>query len=70
MNSPTLWIAESGEGVSVGDYVALNLNPDSVGLIVGVCPDHGLPRIKLTEGVGTGRRVTAWPAQILMKVHR
>lgn len=70
MSSPTFWVADNGDGVSVGDHVALKLSPDSVGIIVGVHGETGLPTIKLTEGGGRGRQVTCWPAQILMKVHR
>jgi hypothetical protein len=50
----------NGELVSIGDYVALDLNRDHT----------GRPVVMVTEGKGAGVRVPVWPAQMLLKVLR
>lgn len=69
--SPTNWVIGDGDMVSIGDYVALDLDSDAVGRIVDVCGDHtGRPLVQVTEGRRSGRRLAVWPAQILLRVHR
>lgn len=68
--SPTLWIAVNGVGVSIGHHVALDLTPDTVGVIVGVHPMSGLPEVRITEGPGVGGVIHPYPGQILARVHR
>jgi uncharacterized protein (UPF0218 family) len=69
--APTNWIAGNGEMVSIGDYVALELNRDSIGRIIAVADDHtGRPIVMLTEGKDAGSKVAIWPAQMLLKVLR
>lgn len=69
--APTNWAAGNGEMVSIGDYVALGLNRDSVGRIIAVADDHtGRPVVMLTEGKGAGNKMAVWPAQMLLKVSR
>lgn len=69
--SETFWIIASGQGVKVGDYVALARHPDSVGRIVGVSGDHtGSPSVELVEGPQFGKVVIVWPSDILLRIRR
>lgn len=70
MTSMAVWIAADSSEVRIGDHVALDLGPDVVGVIAGVCPDRGRPEVRLTEGARVGKTVTVWPYQILLKVPR
>ncbi|WP_144124110.1 hypothetical protein [Catellatospora sichuanensis] len=71
MSSPTNWLTGNGEMVSIGDYVAIDLDKDAVGQIVEVCGDHtGRPVVEVTEGRRTGMKVPVWPSQMLLRVLR
>lgn len=68
--SMAVWIAADQSEVRVGDYVAVNRSPDSIGRIVGVCEITGRPQVEITEGPGTGRTETMFVSQILTKAQR
>ncbi|MEU7823550.1 hypothetical protein [Catellatospora sp. NPDC049133] len=71
MGSPTNWLIDDGHMVSIGDYVALDLDCDAVGRIVEVCGDHtGRPVVEVTEGRRAGKKIAVWPSQILLRVTR
>lgn len=70
MTSPAVWIAADSSEVRIGDQVAVDLDADAIGIIVGVNPDHGRPDVRLTSGPRAGKTVTVWPYQILLKVPR
>lgn len=63
------WFVVNGAEVTIGDHVALDISPDSVGVIKGVSA-HGLPEVTITKGAGAGSTRAMFPGQILMKVHR
>lgn len=68
-STPTYWIAENGDGVCVGDAVALRLHRDSTGEIIGVAGETGYPVVKFTAGPGIGGEASMHPSQILMKLY-
>ncbi len=68
--SPTNWVAVNGALVAVGHHVALDLTPDTVGVIEDVHPMSGLPKVRITEGPGVGGVIHPYPGQILARVHR
>ncbi|BCJ76177.1 hypothetical protein CS0771_57210 [Catellatospora sp. IY07-71] len=69
--SPTNWVTGDGDMVSIGDYVALDLDSDAVGRIVAVCGDAtGRPLVQVTEGHRSGKRLAVWPTQMLLRVQR
>lgn len=71
--SPTNWVIGDGVMVSIGDYVALDLDldRDAIGRIIDVCGDHtGRPLVLVTEGRQSGKRLAVWPAEMLLRVQR
>lgn len=68
-NRPRWIVGSRGDEVTIGDHVALDINPGSIGVIKGVSA-HGLPEVTITEGSGAGSTRAMFPGQILMKVHR
>ncbi|GAA1370512.1 hypothetical protein [Catellatospora chokoriensis] len=74
MSSPAFWFAADGSAVRLGDTVAmdpiaLNLDRDAVGSIVGVTV-LGWPIVEVTTGRHAGTRLGIQPAQILLRVRR
>ncbi|WP_155371436.1 hypothetical protein [Catellatospora vulcania] len=72
MTSPTFWIAADGSAVRLGDTVALdpialNLDRDAVGPIVGVTV-LGWPIVEVTAGRHAGTRLGVQPAHLLLRV--
>ncbi|RKE12350.1 hypothetical protein C8E86_7291 [Catellatospora citrea] len=55
--------------VSVNDYVALDLEPNTLGKIVGAHPTTGMPKVTIVEGAGVGGVVYPYPGQMLRRVH-
>ncbi|GAB4052710.1 hypothetical protein [Catellatospora paridis] len=71
MSDAVRWQTNNGEPVSIGDYVAIDLDSDAIGRIVEICGDStGRPVVEVTEGRRRGKKVTVWPSQMLLRVLR